>query len=101
MLDSSKALVQKKLLLSKREVEIDAKSYRVDIKAFRADNRIFKCEEFRLDFNDIDQRITFCGIGAHYQNGVDETNIRTFVKKARAVLLNDHARWPDKIKSEL
>ena len=84
-------------VVSKREIETVEKLYRVDLKAFRADINIFKSEEFRLDLNDKDQRITFCGVGAHHQNGIDEKNIRPFVEKRRAILLNAYARWPDKI----
>ena len=86
---------------SKQEVEIDAKSCGVNLKAFRADNGIFKSVEFRYDLDDKDQRITFCGVGAHHQNGVAERYIRMFVEKARNVLLNDHARWPDNIDLEI
>lgn len=40
-------------------------------------------------------------MGAHHQNGVAERHIRTFVERAITVLLNAHARWPDKINMEL
>ena len=73
----------------------------VKIKAFRADNGIFKSTEFRLKLQENNQSISFCGVGAHHQNGVAERYIRTMVEKARIVLLNAHARWPDHVDMEL
>ena len=40
-------------------------------------------------------------MGTHHQNGVAERYIRTFVERARNVLLNAHARWPDTIDMEV
>ena len=88
-------------LKAKRAMERDAKTCGVKIKAFRADNGIFKSTQFRLELENNDQNITFCGVGAHHQNGIAERYIRTMVDKARTVLLTVHARWPDMIDMEL
>ena len=82
-------------------MERDAKTCGVKIKAFHADNGIFKSTQFRLELKNNDQNITFCGVGAHHQNGVSEMYIRTMVVKARTILLNTHARWSDMIDMEL
>ena len=73
-------------------MERDNKAYRLEVKSFRADNGVFKSTTFRLELQSNDQDITFCGIGAHRQNGVAERYIRTMVEKSRIVLLNAHAR---------
>ena len=86
---------------SKQEFEIESMSCGVGLKSFRADNGIFRSAEFHIDLQEKDQRITFCGVGAHHQNGVAERHIRTFVEKSRTVLLNACARWPGKIDMEL
>ena len=91
----------KETVNSKLEFEIDSMYSGVGLKSFRADNGIFKSTEFKLDLTEKDQRITFCGVGARHQNGVAERHIRTFVEKARTVLLNASAKWPGKIKMEL
>ena len=82
----------KETIEAKRHMERDAKASGVKVNAFRADNGIFKSTEFRLELKNNDQDITFCGVGAHHQNGVAERYIRTMVERARTVLLNAHAR---------
>ena len=82
-------------------MEREAATSGVKIKSFRADNGVFKSAEFRLELKDNGQNITFCGVGAHHQNGIAERYIRTMVENARTVLLNAHARWPDMIYMEM
>ena len=91
----------KETIKAKHAMEQDAFKSGVKIRSFRADNGIFKSAEFRLDLSDNAQEVTFCGVGAHHQNGIAERYIRTMVEKARTVLLNAHARWPDAIDMEL
>ena len=87
---------------SKHSVERSSKTMGVMVKSYRrSDNGIFKSAEFKNDLQENDQTITYCGVGAHNQNGVAERYIRTFVEKARTVLLNAHARWPEHINMEL
>ena len=49
----------------------------VRIKAYRADNHPFNSVEFRQDFENKNQAISFSGVGAHHQNGVAERSIQT------------------------
>ena len=44
----------------------------VKIKQFRANNGIFEAVEVKLDIKRQSQRISFCGVGAHNQNGIAE-----------------------------
>ena len=62
-------------------MERECKRSGVTIKAFRGDNGIYRAAEFRKELQDNDQHITFCGVGAHHQNGVAERHIRTMVEK--------------------
>ena len=82
-------------------MERDANACGVKVKSFRAGNGILKSTEFRLELQDNDQHITFCGVGSHHQHGVTKRYIRTMVEKSRAVLLNAHDRWPEQIDMEL
>ena len=91
----------KETIDSKHRMERDAFHSGVKIKSYRADNGIFKAGEFRLDMDKQDQQITYCGVGAHHQNGIAERNIRIMVERARTVLLNAHACNNMKIKMEL
>ena len=83
---------------SKHSMEREAKTSGISIKAFRSNNGVFKAAEFRADLDNLDQHITYCGVGAHHQNGIAERYIRTMVQKSRTVLLNAHARWPKPMK---
>ena len=78
----------------KTEVEREAMSCNVRLRTFRADNGVFKSKAFHDNVNSLGQKITFCGVGAHNQNGVAERYIRTVFEKARTLLLHAHARWP-------
>jgi hypothetical protein len=40
------------------------------------------------------QRLTFCGVNAHFQNGIAETAIQDLSKSARNQLLHTRQRWP-------
>ena len=82
-------------------MEREAHHSGVKIKSYRADNGIFKAGEFRLDMDKQNQQITYCGVGAHHQNGLAERYIRIMVERARTCLLNAHARNDVKIPMEL
>ena len=86
---------------SKHRVERKAFHSGVKVKRYCADNGVFKAGTFRLDLDQQNQEITYCGVGAHHQNGIAERHIRTMVEKARTVLLNAHARNDMKIPMEL
>ena len=85
----------------KQNMEREANICGVNIKSFRADNGVFKSKEFKLELEENGQAVTFCGVGAHHQNGISERYIRTMVERTRTVLLNDHDRWPEIVDIEL
>ena len=41
------------------------------------------------------QAITFCGIGAHHQNGIVERRIQTFTKISRTIFFHAQQYWPE------
>ena len=47
-----------------------ASTYGVTVKQYHADNGIFACKGFRDVITESNQKITFCGVGAHHQNGI-------------------------------
>ena len=49
---------------------------------------------FKNDLNDKDQTITFCGVGAHHQNGIVESKNRILTEGARTLLLHVIRIWP-------
>eukprot|EP00978_Attheya_sp_CCMP212_P015226 scaffold39205_cov33-Attheya_sp.AAC.1 len=40
------------------------------------------------------QTISFCGVNAHWQNGIAEKKIRDLTEQARTILLFAQNRWP-------
>jgi hypothetical protein len=40
------------------------------------------------------QTISFCGVNAHFQNGIAEKMIRDLQESTRKQLLHTKARWP-------
>ena len=47
------------------------------------------------------QEITFCGVNAHFQNGIAERSTCTIVDQATAMLLHAIKKWPDEITIDL
>ena len=88
-------------LQGKHRFERQAQQFDVKIKNFRADNGIFRSKEFRDDLEIHEQDVTYCGVGAHHQNGVAERHIRIIVERARTALLHASTKWPDMIDPEL
>jgi len=86
---------------AKQAFESYAKTYDVTVKHYHADNSHFADNAFRLDLQANNQMITFCGVNAHWQNGVAEKCIRNLTENARAMLLFAQRRWPDAITPNL
>ena len=66
-------------LSGKHKFEEFASSVGVEVKAYHADNHIFNSAEYLEDRKDRGQKITFCGVEAHHQNGCAERAIKTIV----------------------
>jgi hypothetical protein len=45
--------------------------------------------------------ISFCGVGAHHQNGITEKRIGDLQRRATTLLLHAQRRWPDAINTHL
>ena len=82
-------------LVGKHRLEKTAAEYKIKIKHYCADNGVFKLKEFKLDIQKQDQKISFSGVSAKWQNGVVERYIRTITKCARTMLLHASTQWPD------
>ena len=78
----------KQTIEAKRAYEKYAETHGVTLRRFHADNGIFAEKPFRDEIeNSPGQSITFCGVGAHHQNGIAENHIGTLTKGARINLL--------------
>lgn len=47
------------------------------------------------------QRLTFCGVNAHFQNGVAERRIRELQEQAQTNLIHANKRWPTVVSANL
>ena len=56
---------------------------------------------FKDDCNNKLQRLTFCGVGAHHQNGIAEAKIKQLTLAARTMLLYAQRLWPEYFKYAL
>jgi hypothetical protein len=59
-----------------------AKQENIKVKKYHLDNGIFALTAFKNHCESQKQEFSFSGIGAHYQNGVAERNIKTVAQWA-------------------
>jgi hypothetical protein len=88
-------------LEAKQGFEQHASSNDINIKAYHADNGIFATQAFRDDIQSSSQKISYCAVGAHHQNGIVERHIGILTHGARTNLLHAQRRWPEAIGSIL
>ena len=78
------------------------------VKNYHADNGRFSDNGFIGAVNGKDQKITFCGVGAHQQNGIIENKNKILTTGGRTLLLHgrcmctnmiDEMFWPFEIKA--
>ena len=78
-----------------------AAKYNVRIDHIHADNGIFASADFIRHCVENQQTHSFCGVGAHWQNGIAERYIGVITSMARTFLLHAQSLWSDVITTEL
>jgi GAG-pre-integrase domain len=86
---------------AKVEFEKYARTFGVEIKHYHADNGRFSDNLWREDVINKGQQLSFCGVGAHHQNGRAEKRIRDAQDHARTSLIHANRRWPEAIDARL
>jgi hypothetical protein len=76
------------LVCWKAEFEQFSARFNVQIWNIRADNGVYSAQLFRISCLWHQQHLTFCGVGAHWQNGIAECFIGTVTQQARTILLH-------------
>jgi hypothetical protein len=66
----------------------------VNIHHYHADNGIFAAKKWLAHTETQKQSITFCGVGAHFQNGVAKKHIQDLQELARTMMLHAAHKWP-------
>jgi hypothetical protein len=89
------------LVKSKLEFKDFASRYDIKIKSIRADNGVYTAKLFQESCQKKQQSLTFCAVGAHWQNGIAERFIGSITQRARTILLHAMARWPTVITEDM
>jgi hypothetical protein len=79
-----------KTIAAKRAFESFTAKHGVRIQHYHCANGQFSDNAFKQACHDARQQLTFCGVNAHFQNGIDKRNIRGLFESAHKQLL--HAR---------
>ena len=66
----------KSIIEVKNTFERESMRHNVQIKRYHADNGSFADTSFKQDCDNKLQQLTFCGVGAHHQNGIAERSIK-------------------------
>ena len=84
-------------LLSKSSMEKVMAQAGGTVKHYHADNGRFSDNGFIDAVNGKDQKIKFCGVGAHHQNGIIENKNKVLTTGGRTLLLHGRRMWPNMI----
>ena len=95
------ALTSSETLEAKRAFEAHARNNGVTVLNYHADNGRFADNAFINDSAQQGQIISYCGVNAHWQNGIAEKAIRDLRENARTSLLHAIQRWPSSINVHL
>ena len=79
---------------AKQAFERFARDRGVSVEHYHCDNGVFASRGFREEIQRCGQTISFCGVGAHHQNGVAERRIQDLSDSARAMLAHASHRNP-------
>ena len=85
----------------KLSFETLAASVGIKIYHYHADNGRFAENKFREAITKANQTISFCGVNAHFQNGIAERKIRELQDHSRTMLIHATKRWSSAITANL
>ena len=88
-------------LQAKHDYEHLAATQNVKVKHYHSDNGCFADRSFTNDFKASPQRIAFCGVGAHHQNGIAENTIKQLTLIYCTLIVYAQNYWPGYISTML
>ena len=94
-------MTNKSTLEAKHAFETYAERSGVKVKHYHCDNGRFADNAFKNDVRDKMQSISYCGVNAHFQNGIAEKRIRDIQESARTMLIHGKTKWPDAVNINL
>jgi hypothetical protein len=95
------AITSEETVKAKHAFECVAQNAGVIVKHYHADNGRFADKAFLNDLEEKGQTISFCGVRAHFQNGIAERRIRDLQERARTMLLHACNKWPSAMDTAL
>eukprot|EP00804_Cyclotella_cryptica_P006358 CCRYP_010171-RA/>CCRYP_010171-RA protein AED:0.34 eAED:0.25 QI:0/0/0/1/0/0/2/0/539 len=81
-------------LAAKQEFENRCATKGIKIEQYHAENGQFADPAWKEDCKLKNQKLTFCGVGAHHQNAIVERKIKDLTLTARTLLLHAMRFWP-------
>ena len=88
-------LTSEETIEAKKAFEAHMLNMHILVRAYHADNGRFADNMFINHCKELGQSISYCGVNAHWQNGIAERMIRTLRDSARTQLLHAVERWPN------
>jgi hypothetical protein len=95
------AITSEETVKAKHAFECVAQNAGVIVKHYHADNGKFEDKAFLNDLEAKEQIISFCGVRAHFQNGIAEQRIQDHQERARTMLLLACNKWPSAMDTAL
>ena len=92
-----RSVTSNETLDAKKAFEAYSKRHGVLIHHYHADNGRFADNAYIQHVKDSGQTISYCGVDAHFQNGIAEKRIRDLQESTRKQLLHAKHRWPEAI----
>jgi transposase InsO family protein len=91
----------KETLKAKHAFELYARERGVTIQRYHADNGRFVDNAWKESLAQENQSISYCGVNAHWQNGIAERRIRDLKEQTRTMLLHAIHNWPAAVEINL
>ena len=92
-----RSITSSETLNAKKAFEAYSKRHGVQIHHYHADNGRFADNAYIQHVKESGQTISYCGVDAHFQNGIAEKRIRDLQESTRKQLLHAKHRWPEAI----
>jgi hypothetical protein len=84
-------------LAAKRPFEAYSSSHGVKVQQYQADNGRFAEHLFLNPCEKSGQKVSLCGVSAHFQNGIAERRIKDLTERSRTSLLHAIHKWPSAV----
>jgi len=86
---------------AKKAFEKHAATLGITVERCHADNGVLADNLSRKATHKKRQQLAFCGVNAHFQNGVAEKRMRDLSELAQTMLIHANRRWPDAVNHHL